>query len=151
MLAAFVIVGGYMNRGQIALRIKSVFVKVPPKAAQTPPPSARQPGAFDANAGWALSALPECFTQIEKVTGPPKYVLARLPKGAAMLYPGTTLQAGDCRVAVTKDTVVVHRGPDRLQVPPIARLYRAPGTLSLLRSADNGYELRVYHIPPSSS
>lgn len=144
MLAAFVIVGGYMNRGTIALRIKSVFVKVPPKAAQTPPPSARHAGAFDANAGWALSALPECFTQIEKVTGPPKYVLARLPAGASMLYPGTALSVADCRVTVTKNTVVVRRGEDRLQVPPIARLYRAPGTLSLLRSSGGGYELRIY-------
>jgi len=41
VLAAFVVVGVYWNREQLGIRIKSVFVKVPPKAAQTPPPSKR--------------------------------------------------------------------------------------------------------------
>jgi hypothetical protein len=145
VLAAFVVVGVYWNREQLAIRIKSVFVPVPPKAAQTPPASKRASGAFVANAEWALSALPECFTQTEKVTGPPKYVLAQLPQGASMLRPGAVIDAADCHLTVTRESVVVTRGSDRLSVPPIARLYQVPGgSLALLRGAPGGYELRVY-------
>ena len=144
VVTAFVIVGVYWNREQLAIRIKSVFVPVPPKAAQSEPPSKRGSSAFVANAGWALSVLPECFTQTEKVTGPAKYVLAQLPAGASMLRPGASVDVADCHVTVSNDTVLVVRGSDRIRVPPIARLYRAPGSLALLRGADDGLELRVY-------
>lgn len=144
VLAAFVIVGVYVNREQIAIKIKSVYQKVPPKAAQTPAPSKREAPAFVGEAPWALSALPECFTQTEKVTGPPKYVLARLPKGVTMLRPGATIDVADCHVTVEGDTVLVTRGPDRMRIPAIARLYEGPGSLVLLRGADNGFEMRVY-------
>lgn len=134
----------YWNREQLAIRIKSVFVPVPPKAAQTQPPSKRRTGAFIADAGWALSVLPECFTQTSKSTGPLEYVLANLPPASSMLRPGAAVNSADCAVSVTADTVVVTRGSDKLRVPPIARLYQAPGRLALLRGADNGFELRVY-------
>lgn len=144
-MAAFAIVGIYWNREQLAIRIKSVFVPVPPKAAQTLPPSKRgNAGAFVADAGWALSVLPECFTQTSKSTGPLKYVLANLPSGAQMLRPGATVDSADCHVTVTTATVVVTRGSDRLRVPPVARLYQAPGSIALLRGSDDGFELRVY-------
>jgi len=61
-----------------------------------------------------------------------------------MLRPGSAVDVADCRVRVTADSVVVHRGTDRLRVPPIARLYQAPRTIALLRGTVNGYELRVY-------
>lgn len=138
------IVGVYWNREQLAIRIKSVFVPVPPKAAQSEPPSKRNTNAFFADAGWALSVLPDCFTQISKSTGPLKYVLGNLPPAAAMLRPGATVDSADCHVTVTANTVLVTRGTDRLRVPPIARLYQAPGRLALLRGADDGFELRVY-------
>lgn len=143
MVAAFVVVGFYAHP-DIAIKIKSVFVKVPPKAAQSEPPSKRESSAFVADAGWALSVLPDCFTQTSKSTGPLKYVLTNLPSGASMLRPGDRVVSADCKVAVTSDTVVVTRGADRLRVPPIARLYEAPGAVALLRGADDGFELRVY-------
>lgn len=136
--------GVYWNREQLAIRIKSVFVPVPPKAAQSERPSKGGSPAFVGTAGWALSALPECFMQISKSTGPLQYVLVNLPSGASMLRPGVTVRSADCRVSVEADTVVVRRGSDKIRVPPIARLYQAPGTLALLRGADNGFELRVY-------
>jgi len=152
VLAAFVVVGVYWNRQQLAIRIKSVFVKVPPKAAQTPPPSKRHAnGGFYADAGWALSVLPDCFTQTSKSTGPLKYVLANLPSGAQMLRPGASVSSGDCRVRVTSDTVVVARGTDRLRVPPVARLYEAPGAVALLRGGEGGFELRVYETIPGAA
>ncbi|HKU68895.1 MAG TPA: hypothetical protein VJP85_14065 [Candidatus Baltobacteraceae bacterium] len=135
---------GFYAHPEIAIKIKSVFVKVPPKAAQGGPPSKRANAAFVADAGWALSVLPECFTQTSKSTGPLKYVLANLPAGASMLRPGASVESADCRVNVTADTVVVTRGFDRLRVPPIARLYQAAGHVALLRGADDGFELRVY-------
>jgi hypothetical protein len=134
----------YWNREQLAIRIKSVFVRVPPKAAPTEPPSNGGSPAFVANAGWALSVLPECFTQTQKVTGPAKYVISQLPKGASMLHPGASVDVADCHVTVNGDTVLVTRGNDKIRIPPIARLYAAPGSLALLRGADDGLELRVY-------
>lgn len=145
-MAAFVAVGVYWNREQLAIRIKSVFVKVPQKAAQTPVPSKREASAFVADAGWALSVLPECFTQTSRSTGPLKYVLAQLPAGASMLRPGAHVDSGDCHVTVTPQSVVVTRGTDRLGVPPVARLYEAPGSIALLRGGVGGFELRVYHV-----
>lgn len=121
-------------------------MKVPPKAVQAPPPSKRTASAFVADVGWALSALPDCFAQTSKSTGPLKYVLSNLPSGAAMLRPGATVDSANCHVTVESDTVLVTRGADRMRVPPIARLYEAPGWLALLRGADNGFELRVYRI-----
>lgn len=143
MVTAFVVVG-FFAHPDIAIKIKSVFVKVPPKAAQGGPPSKRAPSAFIADAGWALSALPDCFIQTSKSTGPLKYVLANLPSGASMLRPGASVSSADCRITVTSDSVVVTRGVDRLRVPPIARLYEGPGSVALLRGADDGFELRVY-------
>jgi len=152
VVAAFVIVGVYWHRQDLAIRIKSVFVRVPPKAAQTPPPSKRaDAGAFVADAGWALSVLPECFSQKSKSTGPLKYVLANLPSGAHMLRPGATVDSADCHVTVSAATVVVTRGSDRLRVPPVARLYEGPGTVALLRGADDGFELRVYETVAAPS
>lgn len=139
------VAGVYWNRQDLAIRIKSVFVKVSPKAAQSAPPSKRQTAAFTASdAPWALGTLPECFQETSKSTGPLKYVLAHLPHGAAMLRPGAVMDVADCHVEVAGEQVLVLRGSDRLRIPPPARLYRAPGSLALLRGADNGYELRVY-------
>ncbi len=143
MVAAFVIAGFYANP-DIAIKIKSVFVKVPPKAAPSEAPSKRASSAFVADAGWALSVLPECFTQTSKSTGPLNYVLANLPSGSSMLRPGASVDSADCHITVTSDTVVVTRGSDRLRVPPIARLYEAPGWVALLRGGGDGFELRVY-------
>jgi hypothetical protein len=142
---------GLYAHPDVAIKIKSVFVRVPPKAAQKGPASKRASSAFVADAGWALSVLPECFTQTSRSTGPLKFVLANLPSGAAMLRPGATVNSADCRVKVTADTVIVTRGPDRLSVPAIARLYEAPGAIALLRGSDDGFELRVYQTVAAPS
>ena len=144
MVAAFVVVGVYWNRENLAIRIRSVFVKTPPKAAQTPPPSKRRESAFVGDAAWALSALPECFMQTERASGPLKYVLSQLPPRASMVRPGGALDVADCHVTVQGESVLVRRGMDRLRIPAPARLYQAPGSVALLRGANNGYELRIY-------
>lgn len=144
VLTAFVVAGVYWNREQLAIKIKSVFVRVPPKAVQAPPGSKRHGGAFVAQAGWVLSTLPECFRQIQLVAGPSTFVLKHVPAGMTMLRPGASIDAADCVLTVGRDTVVVRRGTDQLRVPPVARLYRSPGHIALLRTAGRGYQLRVY-------
>ena len=144
VVAAFVVVGAYWNRQNLAIRIRSVFVKTPPKAAQTPPPSKRAQSSFTGVAPWALSALPECFMQTERASGPLKYVLGQLPASAKMLRPGSAIDIADCHVAIQGESVLVTRGSDRLRIPAPARLYQAPGMVALLRGAYNGYELRIY-------
>lgn len=144
VLAAFVVVGVYWNREDLAIRIKSVFVKVPPKVSQTPPPSKLGESSFVGDASWALSALPECFIQTERASGPLQYVLGQLPPGALVVRPGSAMDVADCHIAVEDGSVVVKRGTDRLRIPAPARLYRAAGSVALLRGAGNGYELRIY-------
>jgi hypothetical protein len=143
VVAAFVVVGFYAHP-EIALKIKSVFVKVPPKASQTGAPSKHVAQPFVADVSWALGVLPECFQQTQRVSGPLTYVLAQLPKGASMVRPGSGLEVADCRVAIQGESVLVTRGSDRMRVPAPARLYATPGWVALLRAAYNGYELRIY-------
>lgn len=96
------------------------------------------------DAPWALSALPECFAPISKTTGPARYVLAQLPSGLVMARPGVTLYYADCRVRVGDGVAYVDRGTDHLRIPPVSRIYYAPGRLALLRGGAGGLDLRVY-------
>jgi hypothetical protein len=144
---AFAIVAGYVNREKLAIKIKSVFVPVTPKPAQAEAQGARGYGAFTGDAPWALSALPECFDQRSKSTSPTlPYIVAHLPKGAAMVRPPATLHYADCTLRVTGDEVLVDRGTDHMRIPPEARVYTAPGSIALLRGVEGGYELRVYRV-----
>ncbi len=146
-MLAFAVVSGYVNPGKIALKIKSVYVKVPPKAAQPAPAGTRKAAGVTGDAPWALSALPECFDQQSKSTGPElSYMLAHLPAGSQMVRPPATLRYDDCTLHVQGAQVFVDRGTDHMRIPPQARLYTAPGKVALLRGSDGGYELRVYRI-----
>ena len=148
-MLAFAVVSGYVNPGKIALKIKSVYVKVPPKAAQPEPSGTRVAAGVTGDAPWALSALPECFDQQSKSTGPQlSYILAHLPARAQMVRPPATLHYADCTLRVQGAQVIVDRGTDHMLIPPQARLYTAPGKVALLRGSDGGYELRVYNVQP---
>ena len=151
VLAVFVVVGTWFNREKIALEIKSVYASVPPKVSQTAPPSKRHTTTVFGDAPWAMSALPECFQQQSKTTGPYGYVMAHLPPGMTMLRSGETATFGDCALQVKGDTVLVTRGSDRLRIPPVARLYRNGSTVALVRSGNGGLELRVYAASPAST
>ena len=153
-MLAFAIVAGYVNREQLAIKIKSVFVPVSPKPAQAEAQGGHRHGAFTGDAPWALSALPECFDQTSKSTSPTlPYIIAHLPAGAAMVRPPAKLHYADCTVQVVGDEVLVDRGSDHLRIPPQARIYTAPGKVALLRGSAGGYELRVYRTiaAPSGS
>lgn len=148
MVFIFALAAGWFNRDALAIKMKSVFVKTPPKAAQSEPPSKRPGAAVFGDAPWAMSALPECFTQISKTIGPAAYVLAHVPADVQMQRPGTTYDSADCALQVRGDTVLVTRGSDRLRIPPPARLYAGHLKAALLRGEPGGLELRVYAAKP---
>ncbi len=148
------IVAGFANRDRLRLKIASVYATVPPKPVQKPPLSARKAGSFSGDAPWALSALPECFTQLSKTTGPLSYVLAHLPSGGHMVLSAQAraLRYADCVLRVRGEAVYVQRGVDRMRIPPPARVYvNGAGTkIALLRGLEGGYELRVYQVAGAS-
>jgi hypothetical protein len=144
VIAAVAIVAGNAARNKSRLHVASVYASVPPKPVQAPPKTKRHSVAFTGDAPWALSALPECFAPIGKSTGPLKYVLSKIPAGAQMVVPPKNLTYADCTLEIRGETVYVHRGVDRMRIPPPARVYVGGGTLALLRGASGGYELRVY-------
>lgn len=116
--------------------------------------NANRSGAYIGGGPWALSALPECFTQESRTTGPRAYVFAHLPRGATPVYPGSTVLAADCRVFEHEGEVWAWRGDDRLRVPAPARLYQVTSpanqrTLALLQGSANAFDLRVYRLAPA--
>jgi hypothetical protein len=100
------------------------------------------------DAPWALSALPDCFSQEDEWKGPATYVDAHIPGLARAVAPGATLRYGPCTISVGSGELMVSRGPDRFRVPPHAVLYRDGDALLLLRTASGHAVLRRY--TPSS-
>jgi hypothetical protein len=112
------------------------------KVAASPPPAEDVTG----NAPWALSALPDCFTQRSETTGSASYVRMRLPAGAQPVRAGTRLTYGPCTILVRDGELLVERGSDRMRVPPHATLYTIGDSLALLRTSESGTDLRIYDI-----
>jgi hypothetical protein len=100
--------------------------------------------AFVGSGGWVLSALPECFDQKSSIEGPSQALFFHIPPARERIAPGTVFQRGRCTVHVRDDDLWVQRGPDRLQVPPSARLYRTPAGLVLVYEHDGNAEVRRY-------
>jgi len=140
-----VLVAAFANRDRIRLKIASVYASVPPKAAQAPLLSKRTPRDFWADAPWALSALPECFEQIQKTSGSRSYVEAHIPSGYARAPSGTVLRYNDCVVIVRNSDIVVTRGKDRFFVPNPTQLYRSGSSIALVRENGPHAEVRIYN------
>ena len=154
VIGGVAIVAAYANRERLALKIESVYLPVTPKPVSPGTPGRRANGAFSGDARWALSALPECFTQLSRTTGPRGFVAAHLPKDAIPVPPATTVVSADCRVFARADAVWAWRGEDRLRVPPPALLYESRSAaggrmLELLQGSRNAYDLRVYSMTPA--
>ena len=96
------------------------------------------------DAPWALSALPDCLIQQSISRGSRAYVRSKLPARATAVPAGTVLHYGPCTISVHNGEAVVSRGTDRLRIPPRVTLYRADGTLALLRETGKSGELRIY-------
>lgn len=150
---AGLIAGAYWNREELAIKIKSLYVHVPPKAVDAHASGTAESNAFRGRAPWALSALPECFMQIAQARSPHSlaFVRAHLPHGAKPVSAPATLHYADCTLQIAKATITVERGADRLYVPARAQLYIAGNILALLRTSRKGYDLRIYHIVPESA
>ncbi len=79
-------------------------------------PATAQP--FSGQGPWVLSALPDCFDEQSRVSGPVAAVEAKLPPADDRIAPGTTLHIAGCTVLVRPRDIWVERGSDRLRVPP---------------------------------
>jgi hypothetical protein len=99
---------------------------------------------FTGQGPWVLSALPACFDEQSRVSGPAAAVRAKLPPAGDRIAPGTTLQVGSCTLVVRARDIWVDRGPDRLRVPPEAALYRVDGHLVLTARSGGQLEIRRY-------
>ena len=110
------------------------------RVAETPAPNR----PFTGQGPWVLSALPGCFDEQSRVSGPYAAVAAKLPPAADRIAAGTTLRLGPCTVLVRARDIWVDRGPDRLRVPPDAALYKVEGRLVLTVRTGTQLEIRRY-------
>ncbi|MDQ2908281.1 MAG: hypothetical protein M3R44_02905 [Candidatus Eremiobacteraeota bacterium] len=125
-----------------------------PGPAQRARGKARPGDAVTGFAPWALSALPECFTQTREVRGPAPYVRARVPAGLVDIPAGSMLRSSDCTVfRRTPARLDVERGSDvHLKVAAVRAFLTGPGrasrpqirTLVLIVKSGAGLVLRRY-------
>lgn len=144
VFAVAIAAAGWVNRNAIRIKIASVYLRVTPKPQGSNVPGPAPSRGLGGDAPWALSALPECLTQISETTGPLAYVVRHLPAGARPVAPPATLRYADCTIELSGDEALVTRGNDRFRIPPRVRFYRASGTLALLHAGSDGNDLRVY-------
>jgi hypothetical protein len=144
VVGAAVLATAWANRDLIRIKIAGVYARVPAKAGMSGPAPGRQSAGLRGDAPWALSALPECLSQMSESTGPQRYVRAHLPAGAVPIVSPATLVYGDCTITIAGDEAYVRRGADRLRIPPHVQFYRAPGLLALIREGSRGSQLLVY-------
>jgi hypothetical protein len=143
VLGFAVLVTAWANRELIRIKIASVYARVPPKPEAAAPVTGTA-APFEGDAAWALSALPECLTQVSESRGPLGYLVAHLPAGARAVAPPAVLSYGDCTISVAGDEALVRRGADRFRIPPHVRFYRTAGLLAVLRQGASGNVLRIY-------
>lgn len=102
------------------------------------------PRPFSGQGPWVLSALPDCFDEQSRVSGPVPAVQPKLPPPDDRIAPGTTFRVAGCTLQVRAHDIWVDRGPDRMRVPPDAALYRVDGRLVLTVRSGDQVEIRRY-------
>jgi hypothetical protein len=133
-----------------AHRMTATDLQISARPTGTPTVETRVPDAaatsrpFAGQGPWVFSALPDCFDEESRATGPNAALATRLPPAAARIGPGTTFAAGPCTVIVRAHDIWVDRGADRLRVPPEAALYRVRGRLVLTVRTGPTTEIRRY-------
>jgi hypothetical protein len=133
-----------------AHRLAPPNLQISAQPTGTPTVETRVPDApatarpFSGQGPWVLSALPGCFDEQSRVSGPVAEVEAKLPPAADRVAAGTTLQVGECILVVRARDIWVERGADRLRVPPDAALYRVDGHLTLAVRTGAQLEIRRY-------
>jgi hypothetical protein len=142
VLGVAIVIAGWGMRDRLRIVVGEGRGSGPPKPQASS--TARPQSGLAGDAPWALTALPECFVQLSADAGSKAFLRRHLPKGSAAVVSPARLQYADCTIFVHGDEATVVRGNDRLRIPPPARFYRSPGTLSLWRTTDAGGDLRVY-------
>jgi hypothetical protein len=144
VLGIGVVVAAWVNRELIRIKIASVYARVGPKPGATSPVTNGAIAPMSGDAPWALSALPECLTQVSKSSGSARYVRAHLPQSAVRVVPPARLSYGDCTISIDDDEAIVRRGTDRFRIPPSVQFYRARGEVAMMRETAANVELRIY-------
>ncbi len=137
----------------VAQRSRAVNITVSATPIGTPTPTiASGPSAgpaprprqtFTASAPWVLSALTDCFTETDRVSGPLAKVRPLFPPETERVLPGTQFARGPCRVEVHPDSVIVVRGTDRMRVPH-GKLYRTGDRLIVTSTDGPTADIRTY-------
>jgi hypothetical protein len=151
VLAVAVFATAWSNRDLMRFHLGETKHPVgPPQYASSSNSRSRDDRAFVGDAPWALSALPDCFTQLSESSGSIPFVRSKIPPGAQPVAAGARLSYGPCTIFVRDGEVLVARGADRLRIPPQATLYRAGNTLALYRTTGSTAILRTYDIMTKS-
>jgi len=126
------------------LRISAQPTGTPTVESPSRAEPASTPAPFSAEGPWVLSALPGCFDEQSRVSGPAALLRAKLPPSDDRIAAGTTLHVGECTLIVRAHDIWVERGTDRLRVPPEAALYRVDAHLTLVARSGETLEIRRY-------
>ena len=144
VLGIGVVVAAWANRDLIRIKLASVYAREAPKPGAPNLMSSGAIAPMSGDAPWALSALPECLTQVSKSSGSGRYVRAHLPRSAVRVVPPARLSYGDCTISIDDDQAFVRRGADRFRIPPSVQFYRARGEVAMMRETAASVELRIY-------
>ncbi|MFZ0681973.1 MAG: hypothetical protein WA304_13345 [Candidatus Cybelea sp.] len=144
VLGIGVVVAAWVNRDLIRIKMASAYAHVAPKPGASSSVAGGVVASMSGDAPWALSALPECLTQVSKSSGSRRYVRAHLPRSAVRVVPPARLSFADCTISIDGDEAFVRRGADRFRIPPSVQFYRARGEVAMMRETPASVELRVY-------
>lgn len=149
MVVAFVTLASLLQWGRRPLEVASVRATGTPSAGRPQSESTALVRDFTGDAPWALSALPECFSQRLSARGPMDRIRARLPRGSVRLVSGATVSSGNCTVFVGRKDARVERRADRFHLPAITEVYLIDRRqLAIVHIARQRGELRVYRLHP---
>jgi len=126
------------------LRVSARATGTPTVESPSRPEAPTTPTAIIAQGPWVLSALPACFDEQSRISGPVADLRAKVPRADLRIAPGTAITSGACTVLVRAHDLLVRRGDDRLRVPPEAALYRVDGHLTLVARSGATEEIRRY-------
>jgi hypothetical protein len=147
VMSIAILVTAWNNRDLIRIRIAPTTVPAPPKPGDDADSPGRSESPLTGDAPWALSALPDCATQERTAHGRIAFVRSKLPSDAQAIAPGTAFTLGACTIFVGNGEIHIHRGSDRLRIPPVSTLYRTSEGFALLRQSGKTADLRVYERP----
>lgn len=161
LVVAFIVIVTAFHRGAAGPPGRPHYVTATgtPGPPQNAPDVRRTPEAVTGFAPWALSALPECFTQTREVRGPAVYVRAHLGASLPEIPVGRELRSGDCSVVRRRARLEVKRGADVALIVPDVVGFSAERTgsrgaqartLVLVIRSDAGLLLRRYRTRPDS-